>query len=96
MDTICLIGVVCFICLIGVYDNQMDRSRQEFAAMYDVRVRFALDSHHGSSQHWLLSLYDIRWCSDLTSLPSVLNLSLHISSFFIFGNAIPRLFDLFW
>ena len=35
-----------FHCLIGVYDNQMDRSRQEFAAMYDVRVRFSLDSHY--------------------------------------------------
>ena len=76
-----MFGVMCFICLIGVYDNQMDRSRQEFAAMYDVRVRFAFDSHIGSFQHWLLCLaamYDIRWGFDLTSLSSVLNLSLHV------------------
>ena len=87
-----MFGVMCFICLIGVYDNQMDRSRQEFAAMYDVRVRFAFDSHIGSFQHWLLCLaamYDIRWGFDLTSLSSVLNLSLHV----ILGNAIPGLFD---
>ena len=41
-----------FHCLIGVYDNQMDRSRQEFAAMYDVRVRFAFDSHIGFYEHY--------------------------------------------
>ena len=47
-----MFGVMCFICLIGVYDNQMDRSRQEFAAMYDVRVRFAFDSHIGFYEHY--------------------------------------------
>ena len=35
----CLMFGMFYISCVGVYDNQMDRSRQEFAAMYDVRVK---------------------------------------------------------
>ena len=35
----CLIFGMFYVSCVGVYDNQMDRSRQEFAAMYDVRVK---------------------------------------------------------
>ena len=62
--------LICTLYHTGVYDNQMDRSRQEFAAMYDVRVGFQFYLINLSFEHWLCNY--IRKFSQVTELQTEL------------------------